>query len=217
MRASSPGPEPLARPRRSRRLEAFGFALLCSTFLVLSASTALATTYKVDPEHTSVNFTVRHLFTRVHGRFDKFEGTIIFDPKHPEQAKVWGSIEAASVNTNEPKRDKDLRSNHFFDVKKFPKITFKSTAVTDIDRRTKTAKVHGFLTIHGVRRPVVLDATYLGAGKDPWGNEKAGFSATLTINRKDYGLTWNEVLETGGVLVGDLVSIELDVEGIVAK
>ncbi len=190
--------------------------LACSIF-ILTQGLAEATSYKVDPEHTSVTFTVRHLFTRVQGRFDRFEGTIVFDPKNPEKTKVSGSIYVVSVNTNVAERDNDLRSENFFYAEKYPKITFKSTKISAINPKSRTAKVHGDLTIRGVTRPVVIDAAYLGAGKDPWGNVRAGFSASLTINRKDFGLTWNEVLETGGVLVGDEVTIRLEVEGTVVE
>ncbi len=181
------------------------------------AGAASVTTYKVDPEHTSVTFRVRHLFTYVTGRFDRFEGTITFDPAQPEQVKVVGAIDVASVNTNVEERDKDLRSKRFFDAAQYPKITFVSTGVTDLDAAKKNGKLHGKLTIHGVEKPVVLDVSYLGEGKDPWGNRRAGFSARTTINRKDFGLTWNETLETGGVLVGDEVRIEIEAEGMVEQ
>lgn len=179
----------------------------------LGAATAGATTYAVNREHTSVNFRVKHLFTYVEGRFRTFEGTIVFDPDAPEKTVVTGSIDAASIDTNVEKRDNHLRSADFFDVERYPKITFRSTKVTDIDRTAQTAKIHGTLTIKDVTKPVVLDAKFLGAATDPWGNKKAGFSATTTINRKDFGLNWNEVLETGGVLVGEEVEIRLEVEG----
>jgi len=193
--------------------------LLFAAALAISAtpSPAGAAAYKVDPNHTTVSFSVRHLFTRVTGRFDRFEGTIVFDPAKPEATEIRGSIEAASVNTNVAERDKDLRSKNFFFVEKHPKILFESTRITDIDPVKRTAKVHGKLTIRGVTRDVVIDGAYLGAAKDQWGNQRAGFSASLTINRKDYGLTWNEVLETGGVLVGDEVEIRLDIEGMLQE
>lgn len=176
---------------------------------------ALATTYKVDPEHTSVTFRVRHLLTYVTGRFDRFEGTITFDPAQPDQTKVLGAIDVASVNTNVEERDTDLRSRRFFDAAQYPKITFVSTGVSDLDATRKNGKLHGRLTIHGVEKPVVLEVSYLGEGKDPWGNRRAGFSAHTTINRKDFGLMWNETLETGGVLVGDDIRIEIEAEGMV--
>ena len=183
-------------------------------FSLLSASQSLATTYKVDPAHTSVEFRVRHLFTTVTGRFESFDGKIIFDEKAPAQTRVEGSIDAATINTNVKKRDDHLRSADFFDVAKFPKITFASSGVTNLDASGKTGKMQGTLTLHGVSRPVVLDASFLGKGKDPGGHERAGFHGTTTINRKDFGLTWNKALESGGLLVGDDVTIEIDVEGV---
>lgn len=185
------------------------------TATLLLPGLAAATAYKVDPDHTNVAFRVRHLFTAVQGRFDRFEGTIDFDPAKPEETKVEGWIDAKSINTNVQERDKHLRSDDFFDVAKYPKITFVSSKPPQIDASKKSGKLEGVLTIHGVEKPVVLDVTYLGAAKDPWGNLRAGFSARTTINRKDFGLSWNETLETGGLLVGDEVQIEIDAEGMV--
>lgn len=176
-----------------------------------------AATYTVDQNHTNVAFQVRHLFTKVKGRFDKFNGKIIFDPSAPGKVKVEGTIDAASINTNVAKRDDHLRSKDFFNVEKFPQITFVSNGATDIDRSANTGKLEGQLTIHGITKPVVLDVVFLGAGEDPWGNKRAGFSARMTISRKEFGLTWNETLEAGGVLVGDEVVIELEVEGLLAE
>jgi len=174
---------------------------------------SLAEIFVIDNDHTSVTFRIRHLFTKVSGRFDEFEGKVDFDPAKPEQTKVEGSIDTKSINTNVENRDKHLRSKDFFDVEQFPKITFVSTKVSDVDTKAQTGKLHGNLTIHGVERPVVLTVQFLGRGKDPWGNDKAGFSATTTINRKDFGLAWNETVETGGLLVGDEVEIEIAAEG----
>lgn len=174
---------------------------------------ARATTYAVDPAHTSVNFRVKHLFTYVDGRFSTFDGTIEFDPDAPEKTSVSGTIDVASIDTNVEKRDNHLRSADFFDVEKHPKMTFRSTKVTDVDTKAGTAKLHGNLTIKDVTKPVVLDAQFLGAATDPWGNKKAGFSGTTTINRKEFGLGWNQALEAGGVLVGEEVQIRIDVEG----
>jgi polyisoprenoid-binding protein YceI len=183
------------------------------------AGVAGATTWKVDEAHTTVGFSVKHLFTRVQGRFDEFEGTIEFDPADPKAAKVSGTIRAASINTNNAKRDKHLRSADFFDVEKYPNLSFESTGVREVeeDGGASAGKVEGNLTIHGVTKPVVIEVEYIGRGADPWGNVRAGFTAELEINRKDYGLNWNEVLETGGVLVGDTVTIRIDIEGILAE
>jgi polyisoprenoid-binding protein YceI len=189
----------------------------CLGVLVLAAGLlsrpAAATTYKVDPTHTSVTFLVRHLFTNVEGRFRTFDGEIVFDPAAPEKTAVKGSIDVASIDTNVAKRDEHLRGPDFFDVAKFPKITFASTGVSDVDTAKNTGKLQGNLTIHGVTKPVVLDAQFLGAATDPWGNKKAGFSGTTTIDRKEFGLGWNKALETGGFLVGDEVTIRINVEG----
>ncbi|HSD11529.1 MAG TPA: YceI family protein [Candidatus Binatia bacterium] len=181
---------------------------------LLPASASLAESYNVDPAHTSVEFRVRHLFTTVKGRFESFDGKIVFDEKDPAKTRVEGAIDAATINTNVKKRDDHLRSADFFDVAKFPKITFQSTGVSDLDPSGKKGKMQGTLTLHGVSRPVVLDASFLGKGKDPGGHERAGFHGTTTINRKDFGLIWNKALESGGLLVGDDVTIEIDVEGV---
>lgn len=177
---------------------------------------AMATTFQVDPAHTTVGFSVRHLFTSVQGRFDTFTGAITFDPAAPAATRVEGSIQAKSINTNNEKRDTHLRSGDFFDVEKFPAISFKSTGVRDVNLEKNSAKLDGILTIRDQSKPVVLDVAFLGRGKDPWGNDKGGFTATTTINRKDFGLAWNETLETGGVLVGDEVTITINAEGNVA-
>jgi polyisoprenoid-binding protein YceI len=178
------------------------------------ASAVIADTFTVDPAHTSVQFHVRHLFTKVTGRFQMFEGKIVYEEKTPAKTEVQGSIDAASINTNVEKRDNHLRSPDFFDVEKFPKITFQSTGVSDVDASGKKGKMTGTLTLHGVSRPVVLEAGFLGKGKGPDGKERAGFHGTTTINRKDFGLTWNKVVEGGGVILGDEVTIDLDVEGV---
>ncbi len=176
-----------------------------------------AATYKVDPEHTTILFNVRHLFTTVTGRFEKFDGKIVYDENDLDKAVVEGTIDAASVNTNVKRRDNDLRSKNFFEVKRYPIITFKSTGVSTVDPKTKSGKMQGVLAMHGVEKPVVLDVSFLGRGKDPWGNERAGFHATTTVNRKEWGLNWNETLETGGVLVGEEVTIEINAEGLLEK
>ncbi len=188
-----------------------GIALvLAAAALTGFATSSQAAKWKVDASHTHVGFSVTHLFTSVHGRFDGFEGEIEFDPENPEATVVRGTIDARTVNTNRAKRDKHLRSADFFDVEKYPTLRFESTGVSDVSGGR--GKLSGNLTIHGVTRPVVLDVRYLGQGSDPWGNVRAGFKASLTISRKDYGLNWNELLETGGLLVGDEVEIQIDVE-----
>jgi polyisoprenoid-binding protein YceI len=190
------------------RRKVLGSAVL--TAILVAPSLTHAAKWNLDEDHTSVSFRIRHLFTSVEGRFDEFSGEISFDPADPTTASVSGEIEAASIDTNVAERDKHLRSDDFFDVEKYPKITFKSTKVTDVSADKKSGKLHGKLTIRGVEKDVVLDARFLGAGKDTYDNVKAGFSGTVTIDRKDFGLKWNDTLETGGLLVGDEVEIRID-------
>ena len=197
------------------RLRASKAAWLVAISLGVAVAPAGAASYNVDAAHTSVSFKIRHLFTEVEGRFTDFSGTIEFDAADPSKTRVTGEIKTASINTNNEKRDKHLRTDEFFHVEKYPTIAFVSTRVSDVEVRTKKGKLHGKLTMHGVEKPVVLDVAYLGAGADPWGNQKAGFKATTTIDRKDFGLNWNEALEAGGFLVGDEVEIQINVEAAV--
>lgn len=172
--------------------------------------------WNIDPSHSSVHFTVRHMvISKVRGAFGRFAGTVDFDPESPAASKVSVKIEAASIDTHEAKRDEHLRSGDFFDVEKYPALTFESTKVAKADG--DQYRVTGDLTIRGVTRPVVLETEFLGGGKDPWGNERIGFSAHTSINRKEFGLTWNQALEAGGVLVGDKIEIALDVQAVRAQ
>ena len=181
----------------------------------LVATTAWATDYKIDPTHTSVGFKVKHLaISSVPGKFVDVKGSFSFDPAKIESSKAEAQIAVDSIDTNEAKRDDHLKSPDFLDSTKFPSITFKSNKVEKISNSEFNAV--GDLTIHGVTKPVTLKVTYGGAAKDPWGNERAAFLATTRINRKDFGLTWNKVLETGGLLVGEDVEISLEVEGVKA-
>lgn len=164
-----------------------------------------------DPAHSEIHFTVRHMVvSKVHGHFRTWNGTIAFDPTNPSQAETEVTIDTASVDTGQAERDTHLRSADFFDVQHHPKMTFKSTGIDTHDDTHFT--VSGELTIRGIARPVSFEAEYHGQAKDPWGNIRAGFAAKTSISRKDFGLTYNQVLEAGGVLVGDKVDIELDVE-----
>ena len=187
------------------------FALTVFSIVIFSSS-VFAATYKIDSDHTTVGFKIHHLLSYVQGRFNQFEGTFDYDPEKPDTWKVEATIQAASIDTNVAQRDKHLRSADFFDVEKIPTLHFKSTEVTDVT--PTSAKLHGLLTIHGVEKPVVLDLEIHGVLQDPWGNVKAGFTATTKINRKDFGLTWNKALEAGQFLVGEEVLITLDIEGI---
>ena len=170
-------------------------------------------TLNIDPTHSGVHFIVRHMVvSKVRGVFGQFSGTIDYDPENVERSRVAVDIDAASIDTREPKRDAHLRSADFFDVENFPKLTFQSTGV----KRTRddTLAVTGDLTIHGVTRPVTLDVDQLGGGKDPWGNQRLVWSARTEINRKDFGLNWNQVLEAGGLLVSEKVTIELEIQAL---
>ncbi|MGH7804340.1 MAG: YceI family protein [Candidatus Binatia bacterium] len=180
--------------------------------LLLSPVVAAATPLKVDPAHTAVGFQIRHLFSNVSGRFDKFEGKIDLDPAAPEKTSIAGTIDAASIDTDNEKRDAHLRSEDFFDVAKYPKITFQSTKVTDVDKEKKTAKIHGDLEMHGVKKAVVLDGAFLGSGPGPQGDQRYGFRGETTINRKDFGIAWNKALDAGGFVLGEDVKISIDVE-----
>lgn len=165
----------------------------------------------IEPTHTLVEFTVRHMMiANVKGRFSGVEGELVGDPNDLTDATINVSIDVATVDTRVADRDNHLRSADFFDVEKHPKMTFKSTKITRTGDGEYT--VTGDLTIRGVTRPIDLQVKFEGAGKDPWGNQRAGFSATGKLNRKDFGLTWNTVLETGGMLVGDEVKIHIEAE-----
>lgn len=169
-----------------------------------------AGTYDLDVAHTSVEFVARHLMiTKVRGRFTSFRGEIhVADV--PEDSSVAVEIDAGSISTAEEQRDAHLRSPDFLDVERYPLITFRSTSVQPHDDGRWS--VTGDLTIRDVTRPVVLEVTFDGATVTPWGDERVGFSASTEIDREDWGLTWNQALETGGVLVGKKVRIELSVE-----
>ena len=170
-------------------------------------------TWNIDLSHSAIGFAARHMVvSKTRGRFAKFGGQIQFDPSDLSKGSVSVEIEPASVDTGDAQRDGHLRSADFFDVEKFPKATFESIKV--IDEGEGRLSIHGHLTLHGVTRPVVLEATYEGSGKDPWGGERAGFSAKTTLDRRDFGITFNKALDQGGVLVGDKVELTLEVEAI---
>jgi polyisoprenoid-binding protein YceI len=167
--------------------------------------------WQIDPSHSEINFTVRHMMvTNVRGRFEKFSGTFDFDEKNPVQSKIEVQIDTASINTRDPQRDGHLKSPDFFEVEKYPYATFKSKRIEVVD--SHHGHVVGDLTIRDATNEVVLEVEYSGQSKSPWGTTSAGFNATTTINRKDYNLTWNQSLETGGVLVGEEIKINIDIE-----
>jgi polyisoprenoid-binding protein YceI len=171
-----------------------------------------AKTFKLDTTHSEVLFKVKHLvISTVTGRFNKFNGTFDFDEKTKKLKNVNVEIDVASIDTNEKDRDKHLRNEDFFDVKKFPKSTFKSTKVEY--KKGKPFKVHGDLTIRGKKKPVVMDVDYKGSVQDAWGNQKVVFSAEFKIDRKDFGIVWNKKLDKGGLAVGNEVRILIAGQG----
>jgi len=173
-------------------------------------SPAAAQRWQIDASHSSVGFSVRHMMiTNVKGVFDKFEGEISYEPTRPEATSVSASIDVASISTREEKRDAHLRSADFFDAEQFPKITFQSRRT---NRRGSSLEVVGDLTIHGTSREVTLTVSDLtGEHADPWGNQRIGASATTKVKRSEFGMLWNGALEAGGVLVGDEVTIQVEV------
>ena len=173
---------------------------------------ALASTWNIDPDHSNVGFKVRHLMvSNVKGSFDKHSGTVDINDQDITKSKVEVNIDTNSINTNVQKRDEHLRNADFFDVAKYPTMTFVSKKVATAGK--DKLKVTGDLTLHGVTKQVVLDVEGpTKESKDPWGNIRKGATATTKINRKDFGLVWNKALETGGVAVGEEITITLEIE-----
>jgi polyisoprenoid-binding protein YceI len=169
------------------------------------------TTWAIDPVHSQVEFAVKHMMiATVRGAFTGLTGTLVLDDDDLAHSSVAVEIDAATVNTRDEKRDAHLRSADFLDAERFPTLSFQSTRVEPKD--DDELRITGDLTIHGVTRPVVLEARYLGRGTNPWGAEVIGYEATTKIRRKDFGLEWNVALESGGFLVGDEVKVTLDIE-----
>lgn len=171
----------------------------------------MATTkWTVDPTHSEVGFKVKHMmFTNVSGRFGTFNGSAETEGDSFENAKIDFEADVTSIDTNNADRDNHLRSGDFFDAEQFPKLTF---SATEMKKDGDDYKISGDLTLHGVTKPVTLNVEYGGIAKDPWGNEKAGFSINGKLNRKDFGLTWNAALETGGVLVSEEVKLNIELQ-----
>ena len=169
--------------------------------------------WEIDSSHSGIHFSVRHMVVaKVRGQFARWSGTILAEDGDLARATANVIIDASSIDTGVADRDAHLKSPDFFDVTTYPELTFKSTGVEK--QSAETLRVTGELTIRGVTREVVLEVEYAGRTKDPWGNERAGFTAKTAVDRKDFGLTWNQVLEAGGVMVGDRVTIELEVEAV---
>lgn len=179
-----------------------------------SITVAAPAKYSVDKVHSELGFGVRHFFSTVNGRFGDFTGTIVFDPADPSKISVEGTAVTASVTTDNAKRDAHLQTPDFFDAANNPTITFKSTKVTAAGKNKY--KVAGDLTMRGVTKPVVFDGEFLGSGSTAMGGQgsgvKAGFKATTVINRKDFGINWNKSLDNGGMVLGDDVTLTLQIE-----
>ena len=169
--------------------------------------------WTIDTVHSGINFSIRHMVvSKVRGRFAKFGGSLAIDDGDLTRSTIEATIDTGSIDTGTPQRDTHLRSPDFFDVERFPEIKFRSARIEKVaDDRFR---VTGPLTIRDVTREVSLDVEYGGRAKDPWGNDRIGFVAKATFDRKDFGLGWNQVLEAGGVLVGDRVEIDLEVQGV---
>lgn len=187
--------------------------MIFSSLLFLAFAAQANTNYKLDPSHSNVGFSVKHLMvSKVRGSFTKFDGTFVFNEKKNEVSKIDVKIDPASVNTNDKKRDEHLASPDFFDVAKNPEMRFQVSKPFTVKPNEPT-KVTGDLTMRGVTKPVTLNVVYAGAMKDAWGNDKVGFTLTGEINRKDWGVNWNKALDKGGVTVSDEVMIEIEGQG----
>jgi polyisoprenoid-binding protein YceI len=185
--------------------------LLVVVALAAFTSSAIAVDYQIDEAHSQIGFKTKHIAGKVPGRFTKFSGTFSHDPKNPASWKAEATIDPASINTDNEKRDGHLKSPDFFDVARCPAMTFKSTKVTDVSG--DKAKLQGDLTMHCVTKPITLDLEVNGVDKDPWGNVSASFTASATINRKDWDINWNKALDSGGLLVGEKIDITLEISG----
>ena len=177
-------------------------------------TTETRTTWKLDPSHTTIEFAAKHMMiTTVKGRFVDVEGTIVADEQNFADSEVTATMKAASIDTRSEQRDTHLRSADFLDVEHYPEVTFKSTR---IEGTKEEFKLTGDLTIRGTTRPITLDVTFEGSGKDPWGGTRASFSAHGKFDRRDYGLTWNVALEAGGILVSNDVKINIEAQAVLA-
>ncbi len=195
---------------------ALPFLLATASRPALAAVPASVTgTWNVDKVHSEVSFQIRHLVSKVRGRFGDFSGTVIVDAARPEASSVQFTVNVASIDTANADRDKDLRSPRFFDAEKYPEIRFVSTKVVSLSD-TKYS-VTGNLTMHGVTKEITLPVTFGGALKSPFGDERAGFETEISLNRKDYGIDWNKALDQGGLMLGDDVAVTVGLETVKAK
>ena len=186
--------------------------LVIAALLSLSAAAGTPGVFEIDGAHSSVTFKIRHLISKVTGGFNDFTGTVKGNPEDPTKASVEFTIQAASIDTRNADRDAHLRNADFFDVEKFPEITFVSTKI--VSAGEDLYKVYGKFTMLGVTKEIILPVTLNGTVTDPWGNLRAGFEITFQINRKDYGMIWNKGLDQGGMILGDEVEIFIALEAV---
>lgn len=192
------------------------FRTLAAAAFLLATSSLFAETFVVDKAHSEATFQVRHMMSKVSGKFDDFSGKINIDRAKPSASSVEFNIKAASADTGNADRDNHLRTAEFFDVARCPELTFKSTSIA-ATKKKDVYDVTGDLTMRCVTKHITIPVEFNGFGKDPWGNERAGFSLTTKVNRKDYGINWNKALDNGGFLVGDDVTINVNIEAQKAK
>ena len=192
------------------------FIILFGLIILTGHSIAQTTTWKIDPVHSKIGFSVRHLIiSEVEGRFKSFEGSVTTDKEDFNGSKIVFSLDARSVLTDNTRRDNDLKSANFFDAEEYPEITFKSTSFEKVEGNKY--KLEGNFTIKGITNHIIMDVIYGGTIKDPWGNMRAGFKITGKINRFDYNLKWNKLLEAGGAVVGKEITITCNIEVIKQK
>jgi len=202
--------------QEENKMSRFWKSIFLGLALLLLPLLSWAADYSIDPAHSEVSFKIRHMgISKVNGRFDEFSGEFSFDSEHPENSRVNASISLSSVDTDNPKRDDHLRSPDFFDIEKYPTMSFSGSGVSQASE--ESFKLTGELTLHGVTKPVLLDVALNGLVTDPWGNERVGFSATTRIDRRDFDLKWTQNLGTGELVVGNTVSISLEIEGVAKK
>ena len=191
--------------------------MAAAVILALTTTSVFAAdTFNVDKTHSSAQFKIRHMMSNVTGNFGDFSGTITADREKPSNSSVEFAMKAASINTADEDRDKHLRSADFFDAAQFPEIAFKSTKITSTGTKD-LYNVTGNFTMHGVTKVLTIPVTFLGFGKDPWGNERAGFEIETTLNRKDFGINWNKALDQGGYLLADEVKVTINLEAVKKK
>ena len=203
---------PTLRPIRALAPALAALVLPLAPLVTAAPAAAAKQAYTIDPAHSEASFQVRHLFTKVRGRFNSFGGTIEIDPDNLEASKVELTIDAKSIDTDNDKRDGHLKSEDFFYVEKHPEITFVSDSIEKTG--DSTYDVSGTLTMRGVSKKVTLPVELLGIGTDPWGNTRAGFATETTLDRQEYGINWNQALDQGGYLLGDDVDVQVNIEAV---